>query len=169
MPYNAWLKLAWVEDGYRIKISRVVEIFLHATGIRVPPNIIRQCWPAQRDETPLQNLDGIRRDIIYKLDEVAMRYTSTIAWDPFAFPKRIRNIGEKKLCATVLGKRSTSEHACLASDLCFKMTKGSTPLWLRPHFQRIYVGLRPSTRHCTMGAHTRNICHPDNVRAVCSK
>ena len=34
----------------------------------------------------MQNLDGIRRDIVYKLDEVAMRCTSPIAWDPFAFP-----------------------------------------------------------------------------------
>ena len=60
---------------------------------------------------PLQNLDGIRQDIIYKLDEVAMRYTSIIAWDPFAFPQMDQNIGEKKLCATVLGKCWTSERA----------------------------------------------------------
>ena len=35
----------------------------------------------------MQNLDGIRWDIIYKLDEVAMQYTSTIVWDPFTFPQ----------------------------------------------------------------------------------
>ena len=34
----------------------------------------------------MQNLDGIRRDIVRKLDEVATRCTSPIAWDPFAFP-----------------------------------------------------------------------------------
>ena len=34
----------------------------------------------------MQNLDGIRQDIVNKLDEVAMRCTSTLAWDPFAFP-----------------------------------------------------------------------------------
>ena len=34
----------------------------------------------------MQNLEGIRRDIVYKLDEVATRCTSPIAWDPFAFP-----------------------------------------------------------------------------------
>ena len=79
----------WISyKGIRVpKISRVVEIFLHATGTWVPPNIIRQCWPTRRDETPLQNLDGIRWDIIYKLDEVATQYTSTITWDPFAFPQ----------------------------------------------------------------------------------
>ena len=78
----------WIaHKGIRVpKISRVVEVFLHATGTRVPPEIIRQCWPTQRTETPMQNLDGIRRDIVRKLDEVATRCTSPIAWDPFAFP-----------------------------------------------------------------------------------
>ena len=39
---------------------------------------------------------------------------------------------------------------------------GATPLDRLP-FRRIYVGLRPSMRHCTMGAHMRNICHPEGV------
>ena len=79
----------WISyRGIRVpKISRLVEIFLHATGTRVSLNIIRQCWPARCDEMPVQNLDGIRQDIIHKLDEIAMRYTSTITWDPFAFPQ----------------------------------------------------------------------------------
>ena len=34
----------------------------------------------------MQNLDGIRWDIVYKLDEVATRCASPIAWDPFVFP-----------------------------------------------------------------------------------
>ena len=34
----------------------------------------------------MQNLDGIRRDIVCKLDEVATQCTSPIAWVPFAFP-----------------------------------------------------------------------------------
>ena len=34
----------------------------------------------------MQNLDGIRRDIVHKLDKVAMRSPSPIGWDPFAFP-----------------------------------------------------------------------------------
>ena len=78
----------WIAfEGIRVpKISRVVEVFLHATGTRVPPGIICQCWPARRMETPMQNLNGIRRDIVRKLDEIATRYTSPIAWDPFAFP-----------------------------------------------------------------------------------
>ena len=73
--------------GIRVpKISRVVEVFLQATGTRMPPDIIRQCWPAHRTKTPMQNLDGIRWNIVYKLDEEAMRCTSPIVWDPFAFP-----------------------------------------------------------------------------------
>ena len=38
----------WIpHKGIRVpKISRVVEVFLHATGTHVPSDIIRQCWPA---------------------------------------------------------------------------------------------------------------------------
>ena len=34
----------------------------------------------------MQSLDGIRWDIVRKLDEVATRCPSPIVWDPFAFP-----------------------------------------------------------------------------------
>ena len=78
----------WIAfEGIRVpQILRVVEVFLYATGSRVPLERIHQCWPAQRAETPMQNLDGIRRDIVRKLDKVATQCTSPIAWDPFAFP-----------------------------------------------------------------------------------
>ena len=77
----------WVtERGTRVpKISRLVEIFLNATGMWVSPNIIRQCWPVQRDNTSVQNLEGIRQGIVRKSDEVATRCMSSIAWDKFAF------------------------------------------------------------------------------------
>ena len=78
----------WIAfEGRRVpKIARVVEVFLHATGTRVPPERIRQCWPVRRTEIPMQSLEGIRQDIVRKLDEVATRCPSPIAWDPFAFP-----------------------------------------------------------------------------------
>ena len=79
----------WVmERGIRVpKITRVVEIFLNATGMRVSPNIIQQCWPARREDMPVQNLEGVRQGIVCKLDEAAMRCTSNITWDQFAFPQ----------------------------------------------------------------------------------
>ena len=78
----------WITyKGIRVpKISRVVEAFLDATGTRVPLDKIRQCWPARHAEMPMQNLDGIRQNIVYKLDEVATLFTSPITWDPFVFP-----------------------------------------------------------------------------------
>ena len=78
----------WITyKGIRVpKISRVVEVCLHATRTRVPAEIVHQCWPSWRTETTMQNLDGIRRDIVRKLDEVATRCPSPIVWDPFAFP-----------------------------------------------------------------------------------
>ena len=79
----------WVtEGGIRVpKIGRVVEIFLNATGTGVSPNIIRQCWPTRHENTPVQNLEGMRQSIISKLDETATRVTSTMTWDKFAFPQ----------------------------------------------------------------------------------
>ena len=90
---NTWLRPSvgwrWIsERGIRVpKITRVVEIFLNATGTWVSLNIIRQCWPAQRQNMPVQNLEGVRQSIVSKLDESATRDTSTIMWDQFAFPQ----------------------------------------------------------------------------------
>ena len=66
----------WVmEKGIRVpKVTRVVEIFLNATGTWVSPNIIWQCWPAQPEHMPVQNLEGVRQSIVCKLDEVATMY-----------------------------------------------------------------------------------------------
>ena len=77
----------WImERGIRVpKITRVVEIFLNAMGMRVSPNIIWQCWPAPCENMLGQNLEGVRQGIVRKLDETAMRCTSNIMWDQFGF------------------------------------------------------------------------------------
>ena len=56
----------WIsERGIRVpKITRVVEIFLNATGTWVPPNRIHKCWPARRNNIPVQNLRGMRQSIV---------------------------------------------------------------------------------------------------------
>ena len=45
---EAFIGRRWITfEGRRVpKISKVVEVFLHATRTRVPPERIRQCWPA---------------------------------------------------------------------------------------------------------------------------
>ena len=79
----------WIsERGIRVpKITRVVEIFLNTTGTQVSPNRIWQCWPTRHENMPVKNLESVRQSIIRKLDETAMRDTSTITWDQFAFPQ----------------------------------------------------------------------------------
>ena len=64
----------WItEKGERVpKVCRLVKIFLNSTGTRVSPDIILQCWPAQCENTPMQNLEGIRHNIVCRLDKVAM-------------------------------------------------------------------------------------------------
>ena len=79
-----WVTERWIRVP---KITRVVEIFLNATGMHVSPNIIQQCWPAWHQDTPVQNLGGVRQSIICKLDEAVMQHTSDIAWDQFVFPQ----------------------------------------------------------------------------------
>ena len=46
----------WItEKGTRVpKVSRLVKIFLNATRMRVSPDIVWQCWPAQHQNTPTQ-------------------------------------------------------------------------------------------------------------------
>ena len=118
------------------KISRVVEIFLHATGIRVPLNIIHQCWPAWRDETLLQNLEGIRWDIIHKLDEVATRYTSTITWDPFAFPQMDQEYWREEALCYRPGKMLDIGMHMPGFKLMLQNNKGSTPTLAAPSFSK---------------------------------
>ena len=79
----------WIsERGIRVpKITRVVEIFLNTTGTQMSPNIIQQCWTTWHENTPVQNLEGVRQSIVHKLDETATQDTSTIVWDQFAFPQ----------------------------------------------------------------------------------
>ena len=91
----------WImERGTRVpKVSRLVEIFLNATGMQVSPDIIWQCWPVQHENTPAQNLEGIRQNIVCRLDEAAMRCPSNIAWDKFAFPQTDQEFWrEEALC-----------------------------------------------------------------------
>ena len=91
----------WISKrGIRVpKITRVVEIFLNATGMWVPPNRIRKCWPTWRNNIPVQNLRGMRQGIVRKLDEIATRNTSKITWDQFVFPLADQEgWGEEALC-----------------------------------------------------------------------
>ena len=79
----------WIAyKGIRVpKVSRLVEVFLHATGTCVSLDLTHQCRPTRCGETLVQNLDGIRQNIVLKLDKVATRCTSPIVWDQFAFPQ----------------------------------------------------------------------------------
>ena len=133
----------WIAyKGIRVpKILRVVEVFLHATGTRVPPEIIHQCWPIWHTETPMQNLDGIRRDIVHKLDEVAMRCTSPIAWDPFAFPLTDDTCWRKEALCYRPEKHLTSERVCPVSNSCFRTIKENTHIRATLLFLKVHVSL----------------------------
>ena len=149
----------WIE-AYACALQCVAEAsvgrrWISYKGIRVPKisqsgwNIPTRHWNTSatqhypsmlatwRDEMPLQNLEGIRRDIIHKLDEVATRIIHRPSRGTHSHSlKWIRTIGEKKLCATIPGKRWTSERACLASDLCFQDNKGEYPTLAAPSFSK---------------------------------
>ena len=68
------------------EVSNLVKTFMTATGMQIAPHIIRQCWPSPWEETPQQDLGGIHEVVVHKLDEVATRHPSAMAWDRFAFP-----------------------------------------------------------------------------------
>ena len=68
------------------KVSKLVDTFLAATGMRMSLHIVRECWPMLCDDIPQQNLEGVHRTIIKHLDEVATCKLSLTAWDTFAFP-----------------------------------------------------------------------------------
>ena len=119
----------WVtERGIRVpKITRVVEIFLNATGTRVSPNIIWQCWPAWREDMPVQNLEGMRQGIVRKLDEAAMRCTSSIAWDQFAFPQTDQEYWREEALCYHTGKMLDIRTRMLGFRLMLQDDKGQYP------------------------------------------
>ena len=52
----------WTVEGETmvLEVSNLVKTFMNATGMRIPPHVIRQCWPMLcEEETPQQELGGI--------------------------------------------------------------------------------------------------------------
>ena len=78
---------SWTMEDQSItpKVSKLVETFLAATRMHMPPCVIRECWPMLSDDIPQQNLQGVCGTIVRHLDEVATHQLSLTAWDTFAF------------------------------------------------------------------------------------
>ena len=127
----------WISyRGIRVpKISRVVEIFLHATGTWVSPNLLCQCWPARHDETPVQNLDGIRQNIIHKLDKIATRMYINNHMGPIRIPPNGSGILERRsfVLPSWENARHRNAHAWLQTNAS-RQQRAVPPLWLHPHF-----------------------------------
>ena len=51
------------------KVSSLVETLMAVTGRCMPPHVVRQCWPMPHDETPIQDLKGIKEGIVQRLDD----------------------------------------------------------------------------------------------------
>ena len=119
----------WVmERGTRVsKISRLVEIFLNATGRWVSPNIIWQCWPAQHEDTPVQNLEGFRQGIVCKLDKVVLQCPSSIAWDKFVFPQSDQEFWREEALCYHPGKMLDIGACMMGFRLMLQDDKGQYP------------------------------------------
>ena len=80
---------SWITEGKTMvpEVSSLVETFMATTGTHVPPHVVQQCWPAPCDKTPVQDLEGIKEDIVDRLDEVVTRSPSTTVWDRFTSPQ----------------------------------------------------------------------------------
>ena len=96
------------------KVSRLVQIFLNATRTQVSPDIIQQCWPAQHENMPIQNLEGIRQNIVCRLDEAATRCLSNIVWDRFTFPQTDQEFWREEVLCYHPGKM-LDVGACMTS------------------------------------------------------
>ena len=80
---------SWTMEGETMvpQVSSLVETFMAMTGTSVPPHVLWQCWPTLLNEMPVQNVRGIKEDIVCRLDEVVRRHPSTTVWDRFVFPQ----------------------------------------------------------------------------------
>lgn len=78
----------WVAEGETmvLQMSNLVETFMATNGMHVTPHNIRECWPSPQGETPQQDLEGVCKVIVHRLNEVATHHPLTTAWDRFTFP-----------------------------------------------------------------------------------
>ena len=97
---------SWTIEGKTMvpEISSLVETFMAVTGTHMPLHAVQQCWPIPYDQTPVQDLKGIKEDIVHRLDKVAMQSPSTIAWDRFAFPKMDQKYWREEVLCHYPGK-----------------------------------------------------------------
>ena len=80
--------LSWVAEGEGMvpRVSPLTQAFLSATGRRISPSILWECWPPKHDIVPRQPMSKVRTCITRCLDQVATQSPSNIAWDIFAWP-----------------------------------------------------------------------------------
>ena len=79
---------SWIaeKEGMCPRVSPLTQAFLSATGWRISPAILRECWPPKHDIVPRQPMNEVRARVTHCLDQVAMWTPSNIAWDIFAWP-----------------------------------------------------------------------------------
>ena len=68
------------------QISPLVHVFLAATGRRMCPRAIHECWLPEHSIVPKEPMDEIRVIVMQWLDETAMQKLSYTAWDMFTYP-----------------------------------------------------------------------------------
>ena len=96
---------SWVMEskGMVPQVSPLVQAFLAATGRRVSPSVLHECWLLENSIIPRQPMDEIRALITQHLDEVATWSPSYIAWDIFAWPDSNKNSWKEDCLSYSLG------------------------------------------------------------------
>ena len=44
-----------------LEVSKLVEIFIAATGMHIPSCIVRECWPSMQEDTPSRTCEGCEK------------------------------------------------------------------------------------------------------------
>ena len=80
---------SWTTEGQTmtLKVTKLMETFLAATGMCILPCIIIECWLTVPEEIFQRNLDGVCATIVKCLDKVVTCQLSLTAWDMFVFPE----------------------------------------------------------------------------------
>ena len=126
------------------------------------PDIIWQCWPAQCENTPMQNLEGIRQNIVRRLDEAAMRCPSSIAWDRFAFPQIDQEFWREEALCYHPGKMLNVRVHMMGFRLMLQDDKGNTPTQATPSSLRDQCWFMTHSAISHMGASAGSVCCPND-------
>ena len=148
---------SWETEGEGMvpRVSPLVQAFLAATGRRVSPSSVRECWPSKNDIIPKQPINIVWTRITHCLDNVATRSPSTVAGTCSRGRNRIRVFGKKIASPIHLGDGGPWHPNARSASESTRQGRELPGGGQSPQIQRTHARLRSTNQWHGVGCHER--------------